>query len=70
MTYMIELVSEDIKTFVLAISPKFKKLEEILNISRKMEDIKDAQIKILGMKIIMSEVKNALGGNNGRLDTD
>lgn len=70
MTYMIELVSEDIKTLVLAISPKFKKLEEILNISRKMEDIKDAQIKILGMKIIMSEVKNALGGNNGRLDTD
>lgn len=41
----------------------FKKLEEILNINREIEDIKDVQIKVLDVKM-MSGVKNALCGNN------
>lgn len=48
----------------------FKKLEEIWNISREIEDIKDVQIKLLDMKILMSQAKNAPGGSNGRLDID
>lgn len=38
----------------------------MFNISTEMEVIKDAQIKILDMKITMSEIENALGVNNGR----
>lgn len=48
----------------------FKKLKEMFNISTEMEVIKDAQIKILDMKITMSEIENALGVNNGRWDID
>lgn len=33
-----------------------------------MDDIKKAEIKFLKMKIILSEMKNRLMGNNGKLD--
>ena len=49
----------------------FKMAEEGLNmLARHMEntDIK-AQIKLLQMRNIISEMKNSLGGNSSRLET-
>lgn len=54
MAYMIELVNNNIKTLIITVFHIVKKLEEILNISREIEDIKDVQIKLLDMKILVS----------------
>lgn len=54
MAYVIELVNNNIKTLIMTVFHMFKKLEEILNISREIEDIKDVQIKLLDVKILMS----------------
>lgn len=59
---MLKLEDKDIKIVISAVLYMFKKL------SRDKEDIKKTQMKLLRMKIAISEAKNALSGIKGRLD--
>lgn len=59
---MLKLEDKDIKIVISTVLYMFKKL------SRDKEDIKKTQMKLLRMKIAMSEAKNALSGIKGRLD--
>lgn len=66
MIQVIEFTDNDFKTVIVIVLHIFKKLQEIGNmISRNMLDIKITQIKLLEIKIKMSEMKNALNTFNG-----
>lgn len=67
-TQIIKLVDKHIKTIIIIVFHKFKNLVERLNIlSRDIENIK-AQVKLLLMKMTMSEIKITVNRINGRLD--
>lgn len=63
MTQMLELVNKDIKIVDITAFHMFKKLQEILNILRKVvKDTTKTQIELLELKTKMSGIKNILDG--------
>lgn len=69
MTQMIELLDKNIKTAIKTMFHMLENLQERLNISRGMEDIKKTQIKLLEINYSMFEIKNTPDGVNRRLGT-
>lgn len=62
LTQMLELANQDSKIFFMCVFHMF--------ISRDMEDIRKTQIKVLEVfDSLVSKIKNALHGIDGRLDT-
>ena len=62
LTQILDLAEKDIKTVIITVFHRFKKL------SRDMNNIEKTQILLLEMKTTMCKMKNTLDGISDRLD--